>query len=107
MTAISTQGLRKTYPLAAPKKRGGPPSFGPPGAGGPPQSSANGARELVALEGLDLEVGSGEFFGLLGPNGAGKTTTIGILTTRVLASAGRANVAGADVINDPVGVRLR
>jgi ABC-2 type transport system ATP-binding protein len=61
----------------------------------------------VALEGLDLQVGAGEFFGLLGPNGAGKTTTIGILTTRVLASAGRASVAGADVINDPVSVRLR
>jgi ABC-2 type transport system ATP-binding protein len=62
---------------------------------------------LVALEGLDLDVGAGEFFGLLGPNGAGKTTTIGILTTRVLASAGRASVAGADVINDPVGVRRK
>jgi ABC-2 type transport system ATP-binding protein len=107
VTAISTQGLRKVYPLAAPKRRGQGPSFGPPGAGGPPPVAANGARELVALEGLDLEVGAGEFFGLLGPNGAGKTTTIGILTTRVLASAGRASVAGADVINDPVGVRLR
>jgi ABC-2 type transport system ATP-binding protein len=52
-------------------------------------------------------VGAGEFFGLLGPNGAGKTTTIGILTTRVLASAGRASVAGADVIHDPVAVRRR
>ncbi len=68
---------------------------------------ATGARELVALEGLDLVVNEGEFFGLLGPNGAGKTTTIGILTTRVLASAGRASVAGADVIRDPVGVRRR
>jgi ABC-2 type transport system ATP-binding protein len=66
-----------------------------------------GTRELVALEGLDLEVGRGEFFGLLGPNGAGKTTTIGILTTRVLASAGSASVGGADVIRDPVGVRRR
>ncbi|HET7189596.1 MAG TPA: ATP-binding cassette domain-containing protein, partial [Gemmatimonadaceae bacterium] len=85
MSAIVTSGLRKVYPLA----------------------SANGARELVALDALDLTVGTGEFFGLLGPNGAGKTTTIGILTTRVLASAGRASVAGADVINDPVGVRRR
>jgi ABC-2 type transport system ATP-binding protein len=85
MSAIRTAGLRKVYPLASP----------------------NGARELVALAGLDLDVGAGEFFGLLGPNGAGKTTTIGILTTRVLASGGRASVAGADVINDPVGVRRR
>ena len=66
-----------------------------------------GAKELVALEGLDLDVQEGEFFGLLGPNGAGKTTTIGILTTRVLATSGSASVAGADVINDPVAVRRR
>jgi ABC-2 type transport system ATP-binding protein len=85
MSAILTRGLRKVYPLASP----------------------NGPRQLVALEGLDLDIASGEFFGLLGPNGAGKTTTIGILTTRVLASAGQASVAGADVINDPVGVRRR
>ncbi len=110
MTAIRTEGLRKIYPLAVPKRRGRrAPSapFGPPGQSALPPAAANGARELVALEGLDLEVGEGEFFGLLGPNGAGKTTTLGILTTRVVASAGRASVAGADVINDPVGVRRR
>lgn len=95
------------YPSAASRRRGGGASFGPPGAGGFAPAALNGARELVALDGLDLEVSSGEFFGLLGPNGAGKTTTIGILTTRVLASAGRASVAGADVINDPVAVRAR
>ena len=107
MTAITTRGLRKVYPIAAPKRRGGGASFGPPSAGGPPPAASNGARELVALEGLDLDVASGEFFGLLGPNGAGKTTTIGILTTRVLASAGAASVAGADVISNPVAVRAR
>jgi len=63
--------------------------------------------ETVALHGLDLRVGEGDFFGLLGPNGAGKTTTIGILTTRVRPTAGTAIVAGADVRTDPVGVRLR
>jgi ABC-2 type transport system ATP-binding protein len=110
VAAIRTEGLRKVYPLSAPKRGGagmGAPSFAP-GAGAPPPSlKPGGPRELVALEGLDLEVREGELFGLLGPNGAGKTTTIGILTTRVLASAGRASVAGADVINDPVGVRRR
>jgi ABC-2 type transport system ATP-binding protein len=108
VNAIETRGLRKVYPLT-PQKRRGPPgaAFGPPGGGPPPVAIPGGARELVALEGLDLEVGEGEFFGLLGPNGAGKTTTIGILTTRVLASAGEASVAGADVINDPVAVRRR
>lgn len=63
--------------------------------------------ETIALHGLDLRVGAGDFFGLLGPNGAGKTTTIGILTTRVRPTAGTAVVAGADVRTDPVGVRLR
>jgi ABC-2 type transport system ATP-binding protein len=110
VSAIVTQGLRKVYPLSASKRRGPTSStlaFGPPGAAAMGAVRANGARELVALAGLDLDVGAGEFFGLLGPNGAGKTTTIGILTTRVLATAGQASVAGADVINDPVAVRRR
>ena len=45
-----------------------------------------------AVEGLDLEVGRGEFFGFLGPNGAGKTTTIHILTGVLTASAGEVQV---------------
>jgi ABC-2 type transport system ATP-binding protein len=105
MPAIRTEGLRKVYALSAPKRRESSPTM-PYGSNGSAVPTG-GMRELVALQGLDLEVGSGEFFGLLGPNGAGKTTTIGILTTRVLASAGRASVAGADVIRDPVGVRRR
>jgi ABC-2 type transport system ATP-binding protein len=52
---------------------------------------------LVAVDGLDLEVRRGEFFGLLGPNGAGKSTTIGMLTTTVLPTDGRALVSGLDV----------
>jgi len=61
----------------------------------------------VALQGLDLEVNEGEFFGLLGPNGAGKTTCIGIMTTRVRATSGTAIVAGADVRTEDVAVRQR
>ncbi len=56
---------------------------------------------LRAVDGVDLEVARGEFFGLLGPNGAGKTTTIGMLTTRVLPTSGRAHVAGCDVVAEP------
>jgi ABC-2 type transport system ATP-binding protein len=73
----------------------------------PGSQAADGAREILALDGLDLEVAAGEFFGLLGPNGAGKTTTIGILTTRVRPSGGSAAVAGIDVGADPVGVKQR
>jgi ABC-2 type transport system ATP-binding protein len=66
VSAIQTQGLRKVYPLASP----------------------GGARELVALDGLDLEIGAGEFFGLLGPNGAGKTTTIRMLLDIIAPDTG-------------------
>src|SRR5262245_23665145 len=43
-----------------------------------------------AVNDVSFSVRRGETFGLLGPNGAGKTTTIGILTTRVLPTSGRA-----------------
>lgn len=55
---------------------------------------ANGLR---ALQGIDLEVEEGNFFGLLGPNGAGKSTTIGIITSLVRKSGGRVSVFGHDL----------
>ena len=63
---------------------------------GPPAIEARGVRRVynvkptpvVALDGVDLEVAPGEFFGLLGPNGAGKTTLIKILTTLLLPIGG-------------------
>ena len=63
--------------------------------------------ELVALEGLDLDVPRGALFALLGPNGAGKSTTIKILTTLLAPSGGRGLVAGFDcaVEQQAVGVR--
>jgi ABC-2 type transport system ATP-binding protein len=107
--AIRTEDLRKVYAVAGSKwlRSAGDVNF----AGGPaglPARPGNGAPgEIVALQGLKLEVRKGEFFGLLGPNGAGKTTTIGILTTRVRPTAGRAFVAGADVVKDEVLVKQR
>jgi len=75
-SAIEAEGLGKTYP------------------GG-----------VEAVRDVDLEVAAGEVFGLLGPNGAGKSTTIGMLTTTVLPSAGRALVGGHDVVLDPIAAR--
>ena len=56
---------------------------------------------LTAVDHLALSVRAGEIFGLLGPNGAGKTTTVGMLTTRVVPTSGRALVGGVDVVADP------
>ncbi len=80
-SAIRTAALRKTY------------------------KSARGNVE--AVRGIDLDVPKGEFFGLLGPNGAGKSTTIGMLTTLVQPTGGRAWVADHDVVKDPVAVKRR
>jgi len=60
-----------------------------------------GRQRVRALDGIDVEIASGEIFGLLGPNGAGKTTTVGIWTTRVLPTSGRAFVGRIDVVTDP------
>jgi ABC-2 type transport system ATP-binding protein len=79
--AIRTEDLRKTYTTS----RG----------------------DVPAVRGIGLEVATGEFFGLLGPNGAGKSTTIGMLTTLIVPTGGRAWVAGIDVRADPVGVKRR
>jgi ABC-2 type transport system ATP-binding protein len=54
--------------------------------------------EVRALDGIDLEVAEGTVLGLLGPNGAGKTTTVRILATLLKPDAGRATVAGFDVV---------
>jgi len=61
--------------------------------------------DVLAVDGLDLELPAGQFFGLLGPNGSGKTTTIHMLSTLVRPSSGTALVAGHDVVRDPVAVR--
>jgi ABC-2 type transport system ATP-binding protein len=62
-------------------------------------------KPVVALDGVDLEVASGELFGLLGPNGAGKTTLIKILTTLLLPTDGTARVFGFDVARETTQVR--
>lgn len=57
-------------------------------------------QRVRALDGIDLEIKQGEFFGLLGPNGAGKTTLISILAGLTRATQGVAEVMGFDVVRD-------
>jgi ABC-2 type transport system ATP-binding protein len=70
VSAIAVSGLRKYYP------------------------------KVKALDGVDLTIQRGEFFGLLGPNGAGKSTLINIISGLTRASEGSAAVLGHDVVRD-------
>jgi len=60
-----------------------------------------------ALIDLTMSVEPGEILGFLGPNGAGKSTTVKILTGLIRPSAGRARVAGYDVVDKPLEVKAR
>ncbi|MAY02517.1 MAG: ABC transporter [Gammaproteobacteria bacterium] len=76
-TAISIKDLHKTY--------------------------SNG---FIALNGISLEVGEGDFFALLGANGAGKSTTIGIIATLVKKTSGIVEVFGSNVDNNSYETKL-
>src|SRR6185295_15780445 len=95
---IRTHELRKVYTSAPPLGAGA--GFGPRRKG-PNQSP----REIVALNGLSLDVHAGEIFGLLGPNGAGKSTTVGVLKTRVRPTEGRAWIGDFNVWESRVAVK--
>src|ERR671932_815337 len=64
-------------------------------------------KDVVAVDGLDLEVAAGECFGLLGPNGAGKTTTIEICEGLTVADAGAVEVLGRRWETDAPALRQR
>lgn len=61
----------------------------------------------VAVDDISFEVPKGQIVGFLGPNGAGKTTTMRVLTCFLPPSAGSANVAGFDVLEQPLEVKKR
>jgi ABC-2 type transport system ATP-binding protein len=60
-----------------------------------------------AVDGIDLAVPAGSFYGFLGPNGAGKSTTIKCLTGLLRPSGGSIHILGTDLLADPVAVKRR
>ncbi|MFB6946869.1 MULTISPECIES: ATP-binding cassette domain-containing protein [unclassified Streptomyces] len=73
----------------------------------PERGGRKGGGGKRALDGFDLAVRPGTVHGLLGPNGAGKTTAVRVLSTLLRFDAGRAEVAGLDVLREPRLVRTR
>jgi ABC-2 type transport system ATP-binding protein len=61
--------------------------------------------DVVAVDGLDLDIERGRCCGLLGPNGAGKTTTVSVLATLLRPDAGTVRVLGHDVVRERTAVR--
>jgi putative spermidine/putrescine transport system ATP-binding protein len=57
--------------------------------------------EVVAVDGVDLEIGAGEFFTLLGPSGSGKTTTLRLIAGFERPDEGRVDLGGVDVTDEP------
>lgn len=60
-----------------------------------------------AVDGIDLAVPAGSFYGFLGPNGAGKSTTIRCLTGLLRPTAGTMRILGTDPLGDPISVKRR
>jgi ABC-2 type transport system ATP-binding protein len=63
--------------------------------------------DLVAVDGIDLDIKPGAVFGFLGPNGAGKSTTIKMLTTLIPPTSGTIEILGVDAIKNPLEVRKK
>jgi ABC-2 type transport system ATP-binding protein len=80
-------------------------------AGAPPAVETFGLvrrfGDFTAVDGVDLRVRAGAFFGFLGPNGAGKSTTIKMLTGLLAPTSGRVRVLGLDVAAQAIEVKRR
>src|ERR1700690_2561236 len=101
LAGIRTRDLRKIYTSPPPLASGGGFGFSAAWSKGKKQPKP----QIVALDGISLEISPGEIFGLLGPNGAGKSTTVGILTTRVRPTGGQAWIGEFDVWAEQVAVK--
>ena len=88
--AVRLEGLRKVFGNDAAGRRVGATI-----------AEATGTPSLVAVDGIDLDVGDGEFFSMLGPSGSGKTTTLRMIAGFELPTAGRVLLHGEDVSRKP------
>ena len=64
-------------------------------------------NSLIAVDGIDLNIESGQVFGFLGPNGAGKSTVIKLLTTLIQPTKGKVSVLGIDSRKNPLEIRKK
>ncbi|WP_371743565.1 ABC transporter ATP-binding protein [Plantibacter sp. MCCC 1A11337] len=121
--SVAPPGEEAVTPAAAPKRPAGRPAPTPSSAATsspaatPQRSEADGDGahpvvlsisglvkqfgDTVAVDGVDLEVRRGSFYGIVGPNGAGKTTTLSMVTGLLRPDAGSITVQGVDVWQDP------
>ena len=97
---VCTEDLHKVYSSTPPPAAGAGFITRPSG-----KNPKQPKPQIKALNGLSLEVQPGEIFGLLGPNGAGKSTTVGVLTTRVRATSGKAYVGDHEVWSEQAKVK--
>ncbi len=99
---LRTEDLRKIYHSAPPFAASG---FVQRAGARDSKKNKQPKPQIVALDGISLRVEPGEIFGLLGPNGAGKSTTVGVLTTRVRPTSGKAWVGEHEVWGDQAIVK--
>ena len=106
LAGIRTLDLRKVYTSAPPVGAGpGGFTFSVSGAKAKGKQPKPPKPQIVALDGISLDIHPGEIFCLLGPNGAGKSTTVGVLTTRVRPTSGQAFIGELEVWLNQVAVK--
>src|SRR5579872_2290686 len=109
LSAHPVQPAPAPYPSAAPVPAAPyapmPPMAIPPDAAIATIGLTRVFGKKVAVNGLNLAVRRGEFFGFLGPNGAGKSTTIKMMVGLLRPSFGTAFIDGVDVWRDPLAAK--